>query len=75
MENQKPHIKIKLSEFKKEEMEVRNWSMEDLAGALELDLKTVNVILNNKAKVSNGLAKKLSNVFKQSPEYWLGLGK
>ncbi len=69
----KPYLKIELSEFIKEEMEIRNWDEKELAQALNLKLRDVNELLNDKKRMTINLANKLSKAFNQSPEYWINL--
>lgn len=71
----KPYLKIGLSSFINEEMEIRNWTEKELAQALNLELKTVNKLLNNEQRMTIDLAKRLSKAFNQSSEYWLNISE
>jgi len=73
MAKMKPYLNIGPGEFIKEEMEVRNWTNEDLAQVLGLSTKTISELLNNKQRVTIDTAKILSKAFGQSPQYWLNL--
>lgn len=69
----KPHMNIRTGEFIKEELEVRNWTQEDLSRILELSLKTINQLIKGKQSVTIEMARLLSKAFGQSPQYWLNL--
>ena len=69
----RPYINIGPGEFIKEEMEVRNWTNEDLAQVINLNPKTISELLNNKQRITIDTAKVLSEAFGQSPQYWLNL--
>ena len=66
-----PSINVEPNEFIKEEMEIRNWSNEDLSQVLGLNPKTISELLNNKQRITIGTARILSKAFDQSPQYWL----
>ncbi len=68
-----PYINIGPGEFIKEEMEIRNWTNEDLAQVLGLSPKTISEVLNNKQRITINTAKILGKAFGQSPQYWLNL--
>lgn len=57
----------------KDEMEFYGWKQKDLAEILDISEKHLNQILNNKISITVLIAKKLSEVFKQSPQFWLNL--
>ena len=69
----KPFINIGPGEFIKEELEVRNWTQEDLANILGFSQKHVNEIITNKKTITIDTAKLLNKVFSQSPQYWINL--
>jgi len=73
MAKMKPYINIGPGEFIKEEMEVRNWTNEDLAQVLGLNPKTISELINNKQRVTIDTAKILGKAFGESPQYWLNL--
>ncbi len=57
----------------REELEFYSWSQKDLSEILNITEKHLSNILNNKVPISIEMAKALSSVFKQSPEYWINL--
>ena len=68
-----PYINVGPGEFIKEEMEIRNWTNEDLSQVLGLNPKTISEILNDQQRITINTAKILSKAFGQSPQYWLNL--
>jgi HTH-type transcriptional regulator/antitoxin HigA len=59
--------------FIKEELEVRNWTQEDLAEILGLSLNSVSKLMMNKRAITIDTAGLLSKAFGQSPQYWINL--
>lgn len=57
----------------REELEYYGWSQIDLSEILNITQKHLSNILNNKVPISIEIAKALSSVFKQSPEFWINL--
>lgn len=57
----------------KELLEVYNYTQQDLADKLEMDLKTVNEILNGKAPITVDTAIKLELVFNVDANFWNNL--
>ena len=68
-----PYMNIGPGEFIKEEIEIRNWTNEDLAQVLNLTAKTISELLNNKQRITIDTANLLSKAFGQTPQYWLNL--
>ena len=73
LEKLKPFFNPAPSDFIKEQMEVRDWTQEDLADVLGLSVQTVNKLLKNKTSITIDVAKSLGKAFNQSPQYWLNL--
>ena len=69
----KPFFNPAPSDFIKEQMEVRDWTQEDLADVLGLSIQTVNKLLKNKSSITVDVAKSLGKAFDQTPQYWLNL--
>lgn len=69
----KPFLNIGPGEFIREEMEIRNWSQEDLSEILGISLKSVNHLINNKQSITLDMARLLGRAFGQSPQYWANL--
>lgn len=57
----------------KEELENLDWKQEDLAYILDISVKHLNEIINNKKSISLELAKLLGKVFNKTPQYWINL--
>ena len=57
----------------KDAMEELGWQQDDLAKALGLSLKNVNLILNNKQAITPKTAELLGKAFSTSTEMWLNL--
>ena len=73
MNKLKPYLRIPISEFIKEEMEIRNWTEKDLVMVSGLNLGTISDLLNDKQKITDDIVIVLSKVFGQSTQYWLNL--
>ncbi len=73
MATYKPFINLGPGDHLKDEMEEKGWNQKDLAEILDLSEKHVNQLLNNKVSITIEVAKALSSVFGQSPEFWLSL--
>lgn len=73
MENLKPFVNLGPGDVIKDDMEYYGWSQKDLAEILDISEKHLNQILSNSAPISANMARALSSVFKQSPEFWLNL--
>ncbi|EKD81547.1 MAG: XRE family plasmid maintenance system antidote protein, partial [uncultured bacterium] len=73
MDNLKPFVNLGPGDVIKDEMEYYGWSQKDLAEILDSSEKHLNQILSNIAPISANMARALSSVFKQSPEFWLNL--
>jgi HTH-type transcriptional regulator / antitoxin HigA len=57
----------------KEQMELFNWTQEDLASILDISPKHLNSILQNKQSISFDIAKQLSKTFGHSTQFWINL--
>ena len=69
----KPFFIATPADYIKEQIEVRNWTQEDLADVLGLSIQTVNKLLKNKSSITVDVAKSLGKAFDQTPQYWLNL--
>lgn len=68
-----PYINIGPGEIVERSMDALNMSNMDLSKELGIPLEQVNLLLNNKLKVTLILANRLSRVFNTSSQYWLNL--
>ena len=59
----------------KDAMEELGWNQADLARNLDLSVKTVNLILNNKQTITPKTAELLGKTFSTSAEIWLNLNE
>jgi HTH-type transcriptional regulator / antitoxin HigA len=59
--------------FIQEQMELRNWTQEDLAAVLGMSEKSINQLLQNKQSITLDSARLLSSAFGQSANYWMNL--
>lgn len=59
--------------FIREQLELREWTQEDLSSVTGLSIKHLNQILQDKIPVSIDLARILAEVFNNSPTYWVNL--
>lgn len=57
----------------KDAMKELGWNQEDLAEILGISLKSVNLILNNRQRITPEIAGLLGNTFSTSAEMWLNL--
>jgi HTH-type transcriptional regulator / antitoxin HigA len=69
----KPFYNPTPAEFIKEQMEVRDWTQEDLADVLGYSVQTVIKLLKNRSSITIDVAKALGKAFNQTPQYWLNL--
>lgn len=69
----KPKVILGPGDSIREELEYYNWTQKDLSEILNITEKHLSNILNNKVPISIEIARALSSVFKQSPEYWINL--
>ena len=60
-------------EYIKDELDVRNWTQEDLSEILGRPLKTVNLIISAKKAITPQTAQELAAAFGTSAELWLNL--
>ena len=68
-----PHVELGPGDSIREEMEYCEMSAADLAGKLRVEAEVVELVVANEIAVDKELACRLSNVFKQSPQFWLNL--
>lgn len=59
--------------FVREQMELREWTQDDLSAVTGLSVKHLNQILQDKLPVSIDLARILAEVFNNSATYWVNL--
>ncbi len=57
----------------KERLEIRGWTQEDLSDIMDMSLKTVNKIIQNKQSITLDTAKALADIFDNSPQFWINL--
>lgn len=69
----KPFVNIGPGDVIKDEMEFYGWSQKDLAEILDVSEKHISQLLTNKVPITANMARLLSSVFKQSPEFWISL--
>lgn len=68
-----PYLNIGPGQIIAREMEALNWNQEDLAQILEMSVKSINHILNNRQSITIETAILLGKAFTTSPEFWLNL--
>jgi len=73
MSKYKPFITLGPGDTIKEELEFHGWDQKDLADVMGVTGKHVSDLVNNKAPVTFDTACRLSEVFKQSPQFWSNL--
>jgi HTH-type transcriptional regulator / antitoxin HigA len=71
--NLKPARNFGPGYFIREQMEYRNWNLENLSDALSIAIEPLNKILYNEQAITPDIAKVLAVVFENSPQYWLNL--
>ena len=59
--------------FIREEMELREWTQEDLADVLGITPKHLNAILRDKQPLTIDIARLLGEVFNTSAQYWINI--
>lgn len=59
--------------FIREQMELRNWTQEDLAEVLGITVKHLNKILQEKQPLTLDMAKILGEAFNTSAQYWINI--
>ncbi len=69
----KPFLNISPGDFLKEELKTCGWRDEDFAEILGMSLESVNKLIQNEQSITIETAKLLSEVFGQSPQYWMNL--
>lgn len=57
----------------KENIELNNWTQEDLATIIGISPKHLNNIIQHKQSISLDIAKDLAIAFEQSPQFWVNL--
>lgn len=70
----RPFLNIGPGEMIKDELEALGWSQDDLARIMNMSLKAVNEILNDKTVITVETAKLLGKAFGTSAEIWINLG-
>ena len=65
--------KFSLEYFIREQLEMYNWSTEELALEIGLSENHLNKISNEHNPITTGTARLLSKVFKTSPKYWINI--
>ncbi len=71
--NIKPFINIAPGEFIKEQLELRDWTQQDLANILGVSLQAVSNVCTAKSAISPDMARRLGSAFGQTAQYWLNL--
>ncbi len=69
----RPFKKFGPGYFIQEQMDERNWTQEDLSAVMGLTTKHINGVLQDKQPISLEIARKLSEIFETSAEYWINL--
>ena len=69
----KPFVLLGPGDTIEEELKFYCWEQKDLAEILDINEKHVSQLLNNKVPITFDMARQLSEVFKQSPQFWLNL--
>jgi HTH-type transcriptional regulator / antitoxin HigA len=59
--------------FINEQMELREWTQQDLSEVLGITIKHVNKIINNKQPITLEMARILEEVFRSSAQYWINI--
>lgn len=59
--------------FINEQIELRDWTQDDLAEVLGVTIKHVNRILKEKQQLTLDMARKLGEVFDTSAQYWINI--
>lgn len=59
--------------FIREQMELREWTQEELAEVTGFTIKHINKILTNKQAITLDMAKVLGQVFNTSAQYWINI--
>lgn len=59
--------------FIREQMELRNWTQEDLAEVMGITVKHLNKILQDRQPLTLDMARILGETFNTSPQYWVNL--
>jgi HTH-type transcriptional regulator/antitoxin HigA len=67
----KPFINIGTGDIIKDELEVLNWTQEDLANIMGMSKKGINEIITNKSTITIETAKLLSKSLGPSPQFWI----
>jgi len=68
-----PFVNLGPGDSIRAELEFYGWDQQGLAEALGLSEEHVSQLLNNKVPVTSDVACRLSQAFKQSPQFWLNL--
>ena len=73
MSKYKPFVTLGPGDTIKEELEFYGWDQKDLADVMGGTGKHVSDLVNNKAPITFDTACCLSEIFKQSPQFWINL--
>jgi len=73
MAEYQPFVNLGPGDSIKEELAYYGWDQKALAEILGKTEKHISSVLNNKTVITFDMARELSAVFRQSPEYWLNL--
>lgn len=66
-------LKFGPGHFIREEMELRDWTQEDLADVMGITPKHLNAILREKQSLTIEIARLLGEVFNTSAQYWINI--
>jgi len=69
----KPFFNPKLSDFIREELECRNWSISHFANVIGFSMQQTEDLLNDKTFVDESIAAVISQAFGQRAQFWLNL--
>jgi HTH-type transcriptional regulator / antitoxin HigA len=69
----RPAVKFGPGYFIREQMELREWTQEDLSDISGFSQKHISELLNDKKPVSLDMARVLAEIFNTSPGYWMNL--
>ena len=70
-----PYTNLGPGDYITTELKERNWSQNHLAELMGISRQHLSRLIHNKSPVTENTAKLLSNIFKQSPEFWMNAQK